>query len=213
VPRQLLPLALSLKFSCLQCLQVSDIYPAALTRKRPLIVLNDKRYYKGPELMTDKRLILDIDKLASDISAAYPDADVLVVKFRDMPMVEQIQIMSAVQVFITTAGSSSHMAVFMPKGSSVIYLGAPQTEEEKLQPWMSYTAFNELDRWFPLSYVHFQRYATEMNDTSSYKIEKLPQGTWQPGNAKDRDRWMRYNSNICVDMERLRPMLDQALGL
>lgn len=191
---------------------MSDIIPAALTRTRPLILLNDKRYHKGSELLSDKRLILDIDKLASEISAAYPDADVLVVKLRDMPMVEQIQIMSAVQVFITTAGSSSHMAVFMPKGSSVIYLGAPETEQEKQTPWMSFTAFNELDRWFPLAYVEFLRYTTDINDTSSYLVRPIP-GMWQPGDAEGRDRWWRYNADVRVDVERLRPMLNQALGL
>lgn len=191
---------------------MSDIYPAALTRKRPLILLNDKRYHQGSELRSDKRVIIGINDLASDISAAYPAADVLVVKFRDMPMVEQLQIMSAVQVFITTAGSSSHLAVFMPEGSSVIYLGGPETDEEKQKPWMSYTAFNELDRWFPLSYVQFQRYATDINTTSSYEIQ-LPPGTWMPGNEEERYRWRRYNANIRVDMERLRPMLDTALGL
>jgi hypothetical protein len=156
-------------------------------------------------------MILDIDNLAVEVGAAYPAADVLVVKFRDMPMVEQLQIMSIAQVFITTAGSSSHLAVLMPRGSHVIYLGGPETEAEKASPWGQYTSFNELDRWFPLTYVQFHRYVVEFNDKNSYTTD-TPPGIWQPPDAVLRERWRLYNANIRVDMVRLRLMLDQALG-
>lgn len=185
--------------------------PSALARKRTLVVLNDKRYHKGANLTTDKRSILHIEELAADIIAAYPQADVLVAKFRDMQMVEQLQIMSVAQVFITTAGSSSHLAVFMPRGSHAILLGGPETEKDKEAPWGSYTSFNELDRWFPLTYVQFQRYATDINDTASYSVQVVP-GEWEPPGEAGRNRWRLYNANLRVDMHRLRPMLDQALG-
>src|SRR5689334_19034646 len=128
-------------------LQVSGILPSAIARKRALVVLNDKRYHQIANLTTDKRVILEIEDLAAEIAAAYPQVDVLLAKFRDMPMVEQLRTMSMAQVFITTAGSSSHLAVFMPRGGHTIYLGGPETEEEKQNPWGPYTAFNELDRW------------------------------------------------------------------
>lgn len=192
-------------------LQVSDVMPSALARKRPLILLNDKRYRHGGQLKIDKRMILDIDGLAVDIATAYPQTDVVVARFRDMPMVEQLQIMSVAQVFITTAGSSSHLAVFMPRGSHVIYLGGPETEQEKQNPWGAYTSFNELDRWFPITYVQFQRYVTDIKHNMSYTLD-LPPDAWQPGDPPLRERWQRYNANLRVDMGRLRPMLDKALG-
>jgi hypothetical protein len=185
--------------------------PSALARKRALVVLNDKRYHKNGNLTTDKRSISHIEDLAADIIAAYPQADVVVVKFRDMPMVEQLQIMSATQVFISTAGSSSHLAVFMPRGSHVILLGGPETQKEREEPWAVFTSFNELDRWFPLTYVQFQRYETDIKEKKSYAIEVVP-GEWEPPGDELRDRWRRYNANLRVDMRRLRPMMDQALG-
>jgi hypothetical protein len=185
--------------------------PAVMPRKRPVVVLNDKRYHQGGKLLKDKRIILDIEHLAARITDAYPQADVMVVRLRDMPMVEQLLIMSAAQVYITTAGSSSHLAVFMPRGSHVILLGGPETAKDKEIPWGQYTSFNELDRWFPLTYVQFHRYVTNINDTSSYTIEPMP-GAWQPREHL-RSRWHRYNANIRVQMHRLQPMLDQALGV
>lgn len=127
--------------------QVSGILPAAHTRRRPLVLLNDKRYRgEGSGLTSDKRAILNIDALAASIAAAYPGVDVLAVKFRDMPMVEQLQLMSAASVFVTTAGSSSLLSVFQPAGSLVILLGGPEDEDALQRPFISYTPFNELDR-------------------------------------------------------------------
>lgn len=184
--------------------------PLGMTRRKPLIVLNDKTYTKDGKAMVDKRSILDLPQLSAAISAAYPFADVLVVRFRDLPLVEQLQVMTATSVFITTAGSSSHLAAFMSRGSSVVMLGGPETEAAKTTPWSRFTPFDELDRWFPLTYVQFFRYAVDKNDTAHYTITK-PEGAWEPGGAAS-EQWY-YNANIRVDMERLRPMLDQALGM
>lgn len=126
------------------CTQVSGILTAP--RKRPLVLLNDKRFHKNLVLTPDARSIMEIDALAANISVAYPAADVLAVKFLDMPMVEQLQLMSAASVYITTAGSSSMLAAFMPTGGQVILVGSPEGEAERQAPWISYTAFNELDR-------------------------------------------------------------------
>lgn len=183
-----------------------------MTRKKPLIVLNDKRYHRGSRLSSDKRMLLDIEELAAKLSDAYPMADILAVKFRDMPLVEQLQMMAATTVFITTAGSSSHMAVFMRPGSSAVVVGGLEDQQSQKTPWIRFTPFDELDRWFPLTYVQFQRYAIDMNDTEHYTIVKH-ENAWEPDGAEERDRWWRYNANIRVDMKKLRPMLDQALGL
>jgi hypothetical protein len=192
-------------------LKVSDIMPAALARKRPLVVISDKRYHRNGKLTTDKRIILNVEDLAADIAAAHPDVDVVIAKFRDMPWVEQLQVMSVAQVYITTAGSSSHMAVFMPRGGQVILLGCPEPENDQDVAWGKYTAFTELDRWFPLTYVQFQRYTTDIKDNSSYAIQPL-QGRWEPEDPVLRARWRLYNANLHVDFRRLQPMLDQALG-
>lgn len=191
-------------------LQVSGILSSTFTHQRPLIILNDKTFHTGHTFHTDKRLILEVEALAADLRAAYPDADVLAVRFRDLPMIEQIQVMSGAQVFITTAGSSSHMAVFM-RGGHVILLGGPEDDDAKDKPWTTYSPFDELDRWFPLTYVQFLRYSTDIADTQSYTMEQPP-GVWQPPPGVLRDRWNRYNANIRVNMTKLLPMLDAVLG-
>lgn len=98
----------------------------------------------------------------------------------------------------------------MPRGSHVILLGGPETEKERQQPWLDYTPFNELDRWFPLTYAQFHRYTTDNLDRKTYTIEELP-GTWRPNTAELQDMWRRYNANIRVDMQKLRPILDSVL--
>lgn len=202
---------------CLCCAQVSGILPTGLNHPRPLVVLNDKRYFSDGCLLDDKRMILDIEQLAEQIQVAYPHADVLVVRLRDYSIPDQMRFMAAATVFITTPGSSSHMAVFMPYGSTAVIVGGPEDEStQNLPPWVSYTSFNELDRWFPLTYVHFVRYATDIADTSSYVVKpdlNLVGARWQPYDSVERARWWNYNADVRVDMHRLEPTLDDALGL
>lgn len=195
--------------------QVSGIIPEALKPIKPLIVLNDKRYTSHGQVMEDRRMILDIDALADSIQEAYPFANVMVVAFRDYTLTDQMRFLAGAKVFITTAGSSSHMLVFMPRGSTTIMLGGPEDDEAKAAPWGPYTSFNELDRWLPLSYVDIQRYETNVRDKEWFEVKRNPDivaTSWQPPNPQVNARWWQYNADIRVDMQRLRPMLDRALG-
>ena len=108
------------------------------SQTRPLIILNDKRY--GPSAKPDRRMILDIDELAANISALYPNAEVLAVRFRDLEWSDQLRLLSRATVFITTQGSSAFRLVFMPKGATCIMIGSP---DPKKSEWKS---FHELDR-------------------------------------------------------------------
>eukprot|EP00878_Enallax_costatus_P032541 GHUV01035769.1.p1 GENE.GHUV01035769.1~~GHUV01035769.1.p1 ORF type:complete len:234 (+),score=41.24 GHUV01035769.1:146-847(+) len=134
---------------------------------RPLILLNDKRYHDsssgtGP-LKDDRRMILEIEKLAQDIAAAYPSADVVVARFRDLPWPDQVRLLCQASVFITTQGSSAFRWLWLPPGATTVVIGAPEGTEPT--EWKS---FHELDRWFSLSYVRFQRYHIDTNGGSSY---------------------------------------------
>lgn len=75
-----------------------------------------------------------------------------------------------------------------------------------------WTLLQRCCRLFPLTYAQFQRYAIDVQDTGSYMI-KPEQVNYKPTNEDIRDRWFRYNADVKVDMARLQPMLDQALGV
>jgi hypothetical protein len=51
---------------------VSEAPPAAAAK--PLVLLNDKRH--GPGGKPDRRMILDVDALAANLSALYPGCEV-----------------------------------------------------------------------------------------------------------------------------------------
>lgn len=176
---------------------------------RPLILLNDKRYYEPgkPELQDDRRMILHIEMLADEIRTAYPMADVISARFRDLEWPDQLRLLSAATVFITTQGSSAFRLVFLPADSTCIMVGSPELPGE--QQWLS---FHELDRWFPLSYVHFERYQISHENTTDYQIMVRP-GHWQPPGEDAARRWWLYNAHVRLQMDRLAPMLDKALSL
>ncbi|WIA23251.1 hypothetical protein OEZ85_000022 [Tetradesmus obliquus] len=49
---------------------------------KPLIVLNDKRF--GASNKTDRRMLLDLEPLVSNLSVMYPQDEVTAVRFRDL---------------------------------------------------------------------------------------------------------------------------------
>lgn len=128
---------------------MSGIFPQALTRARPLILLNDKRFTdKDGTLQDDRRMLLDIEALSRQLAAAFPHADVLPVRLRDLGMPDQLRLMAATRVFVTTSGSSSQPLVFMPRGATAIVVGQPEDEKTKaLGPGVRFQSFEELDRW------------------------------------------------------------------
>lgn len=189
-------------------LQVAGVVGGSYT-SRPLILLNDKRYHDSSSstLKSDRRMILDIEQLAEEIRAAYPTADVVAVRFRDLSWPDQLQMISQAKMFITTQGSSAFRWIWLPPGSTCIVIGAP--EESGHTEWKS---FHELDRWFPLSYVAFERYSVSADSTGDYVVSVKP-GQWQPKDPAAAKRWWLYNADVRVQLEQLRPMIDQALGL
>ncbi|WIA23517.1 hypothetical protein OEZ85_000254 [Tetradesmus obliquus] len=88
---------------------VSEATPAA-AGTRPLVVLNDKRH--GPTGQENRRMILDIDSVAANLSAAYPGCEVRAVRLRDLSWLKQLRLLSRTSVFITTQGSSAFRLVF-----------------------------------------------------------------------------------------------------
>lgn len=174
-----------------------------MQHSKPLIVLNDKRF--GPQGSSDRRMILDIESVAANISAAFPEASVQTVRFRDLQWHVQLHMLARTKVFITTQGSSAFRLVFLPPGSTCIMIGSP---EEPKTDWRS---FHELDRWFPLSYVSFLRYVIDINNLNDYEVSPVP-GHWQPGDAVANRQWWQYNANIRLSWERLFPMIAQALN-
>lgn len=198
------------------CMQVAGVLEGSYT-SRPLVLLNDKRYHDSTAagssvttLKSDRRMILEIEHLADDIRAAYPTADVVAVRFRDLSWPDQLRLLSQAKVFITTQGSSAFRWVWLPPGSTCVVIGAPEAA-----PGLGHTewkSFHELDRWFPLSYVDFQRYHVDASNTGEYDASVKP-GHWQPKDPAAAKRWWLYNADVRVDFERLRPMIDQALRM
>lgn len=152
-------------------------------------------------------MILEIDKLAQDIAAAYPSAEVVVARFRDLPWPNQLKLLSQTSVFITTQGSSAFRWIWLPRGATTVVIGAPEGPEPT--EWKS---FHELDRWFPLSYVDFERYRIDSNNTADYVVSVKP-GHWQPKDPKAAKLWWLYNADVRVRLDRLGPVIDQALGV
>jgi len=91
-------------------LQVNSFTGNAAGRHKPLILLNDKRF--GLHSERDRRMILNIDEVAANLTAMYPDAEVKVIRFRDLALAQQIKWLARAKVFITTQASSSFGLVF-----------------------------------------------------------------------------------------------------
>lgn len=115
-----------------------EVPSIASPQDKPLVLLNDKRF--GPRSKADRRMIMDIDKVAADLQALYPNVEVRAVRFRDMSWPDQLQLLSRARVFVTTQGSSAFRLVFLPKGATCIVVGSP---DPKGTEWKS---FHELDR-------------------------------------------------------------------
>uniref|UniRef100_A0A383VIN0 Glycosyltransferase 61 catalytic domain-containing protein n=1 Tax=Tetradesmus obliquus TaxID=3088 RepID=A0A383VIN0_TETOB len=176
---------------------VSEQKPA-----KPLILINDKRY--GVNGQEDRRMLLDIEPLIGNLSELYPAAEVKAVRFRDMEIPEQIRWIARAKVFITTQGSSAFLLVFLPAGATCIVVGSPSGNST------TWTSFYELDRWFPLTYVQFQRYEVDVNSIAEYEVKTVP-GHWQPDNPAEARDWWLYNANVRLRLERLKVLLEPAL--
>lgn len=168
---------------------------------RPLILLNDKRFHgtRPDTLGNDRRMILNIEQLATEIKATYPSADVVPVRFRDLTWPDQLRLLSQAVVFITTQGSSAFRLVWLPPGAACIMIGSPKAPVKT--EWKSY---HELDRWFPLSYIQYHMYEIDHNKTDDYVLP-----AWSTNDIG----WWYYNADVRVRMERLRPILGQILGM
>jgi hypothetical protein len=245
---------------------------------KPLVLLNDKRH--GPGGKPDRRLILDVDALAANLSALYPGCEVSgrrvartglvvtsaydqvyvgtgdfalfagrnelcigatasdqsvwcgtptsssseplldicascsgvaplllqvrAVRLRDLSWPDKLRLLSRTSVFVTTQGSSAFRLVFLPRGSTAVIVGGPETGSPE---WVN---FHELDRWFPLSYVQFSRYEIHTQNTWEYEVQVVP-GWWQPDNRRARRAWWLYNAHVRMDIQRLRGLLDGIL--
>lgn len=68
-------------------------------------------------------------------------------------------------------------------------------------------------RWFPLTYVQFARYPVLYDSKDEYEVKLLP-GQYQPSifSPRARRQWNLYNASIRVRMDRLKPLIDQALA-
>lgn len=151
-------------------------------------------------------MILNIDEVAANLTAMYPTAEVKVIRFRDLPLAEQIKWLARAKVLITTQASSSFGLVFLPKGATCIMVGAPQADKQTM--WKS---FYELDHWFPLTYVDIKRYEVPFSSKNDeYEVKVLP-GWWQPKDRREAKNWWLYNANIKIRVDRLKDMLDVAL--
>lgn len=179
-----------------------------LLSSRPLILFNDKRYHTGipKRLQSDRRMILDLDELVANLTIKYSKAEVVAVRFRDLPWPDQLRVISQARVFITTQGSSAFRWLWLPPGATCIVIGAPEGPQRT--EWQS---FHELDRWFPLSYVSFQRYTVDINKTDEYVVNVVP-GHWQPNNPEAARHWWLYNADVRLRMQKIEPMLDHAMG-
>lgn len=122
----------------LQVAGVLESPSVAPPQAKPLILLNDKRY--GNTAKADRRMIMDIDRVAADLQELYPNAEVRAVRFRDLSWPDQLRLLSRASVFVTTQGSSAFRLVFLPKGATCIMVGSP---DPKITEWKS---FHELDR-------------------------------------------------------------------
>lgn len=149
-------------------------------------------------------MLLDIEPLVGNLSVLYPGADVKAVRFRDLNMKEQIQWAARAKVFITTQGSSSFGLVFLPEGATCVYVGSP------LGNSTTWKSFYELDRWFPLTYVQFQRYEVAASDTADYEVKPMLHH-WQPVNPAEAKEWWLYNANVRLQLGRLKAMLEPVL--
>jgi hypothetical protein len=126
------------------------------------------------------------------------------VRLRDLSWPDKLRLLSRTSVFITTQGSSAFRLVFLPRGSTTVVVGSPETGSPE---WVN---FHELDRWFPLSYVQFSRYEVNTQNKHEYEVEVVP-GWWQPDNRRARRAWWRYNAHVRIDIWRLRGLLDSIL--
>jgi hypothetical protein len=128
------------------------------------------------------------------------------VRLRDLSWPDKLRLLSRTSVFITTQGSSAFRLVFLPRGSTAVIVGGPETGSPE---WVN---FHELDRWFPLSYVQFSRYEVHTQNKWEYEVQVVP-GWWQPEWYKPlaRRAWWLYNANVRIDLQRLRGVLDSIL--
>lgn len=180
-----------------------DVNREYALHNQPLVLLNDKR--SGPGGTPDRRMVKDVEALASNLSMLYPSANFTAVRFRDMPWAEQLHLLSRAKIFITTQGSSAFRLVFLPRGAVCVMVGAPEGNQTE---WVS---FHELDRWFPLSYIQFVRYTISIHNITEYTVQIMP-GHWQPTDQKGRDNWWLYNADVRLDVQRLKMILDPILG-
>jgi hypothetical protein len=127
------------------------------------------------------------------------------VRLRDLTWPEQLRMMSRTAVFITTQGSSAFRLVFMPRGSTAVIVGGPDTYSPTL------VNFHELDKYFPLSYVQFSRYKVDNENEAEYEVLPVP-GKWPPWyHPLAKRAWWRYNANVKVNIQRLRGLMDDVL--
>lgn len=56
--------------------------------ERPLVLMNDKRF--GPDGEPDRRTIINLDDVRSQLAEKYPHAEVKAVRFRDVSVAEQV---------------------------------------------------------------------------------------------------------------------------
>jgi hypothetical protein len=128
------------------------------------------------------------------------------VQLRNLSWPDQLRLMSRTAVFITTQGSSSFRFIFIPRGSTAVIIGGPDTYSPTLKN------FHELDMYFPLRYVQFARYEADTQNAAEYEV--LPvEGNWPSPfyHPLARRAWLRYNANVRIDVQRLRGLLDDVL--
>jgi hypothetical protein len=74
LPLRLTLLAAAAAAAAAPCLQLHGVSESHSAAAKPLALLNDKRH--GPSNTTDRRMILDVDGVAANLSAAYPGYEV-----------------------------------------------------------------------------------------------------------------------------------------
>jgi hypothetical protein len=127
------------------------------------------------------------------------------VRLRDLSWPDKLRLLSRTAVFITTQGSSAFRLVFLPRGSTAVIVGGPETGS------LEWRNFHELDRWFPLSYVQFARYEVDNENKTEYEVNALD-NSWRSRFMPWRERaWWRYNANVRIDIQRLKGLLESVL--
>eukprot|EP01080_Neovahlkampfia_damariscottae_P010491 gene10491-3012_t len=108
-----------------------------------------------------RRSILNIDELQKALNSTFPDVPVVIYKGKSLNSSEEAELLSKTTVFITPAGGSSFVSMFLPDRANAIFLDScfpcidGTTIEQTFFPSGNQTCCKKLESFFWSNFAHF----------------------------------------------------------